>query len=285
MRVIRVAHRSVRLTVGAVALTVIILCSGILAVFVFLDHWGEEYTSGRIPVQFYAALTGEKLEDYRRVFGVAHNSGDTVEATREALDHGADVIEIDVVSLDGKLYAAHSSPLRYIGRRVFRGPTLADVWEAAREADVIKLDLKESSPAYLELLLAFLAEHEDHEVVIATGNVRALQTFEARYPRAIRVLSVPNERRLRALQRDEGLIALIDGVTIRHRLVSEESAAWLKARGLLILAWTVNDLSRVNELVNYGADGITTDNLAIMELLGGQQRGEATLGRGRTERR
>jgi len=36
---------------------------------------------------------------------------------------------------------------------------------------------------------------------------------------------------------------------------------------LLILAWTVNDSQRLNELVRLGVDGITTANLAILQAL------------------
>ncbi len=60
--------------------------------------------------------------------------------------------------------------------------------------------------------------------------------------------------------------------------MTEETGRWLESTGLLVLAWTVNDLARLNELVQLGVDAITTDNLAIMELLGGQQRQEAWLG-------
>lgn len=278
IRLLRSGARAGRRIVNLAALSVITLSVAVLGVFVFLAEWGEEYTSGRIPTQFYARLEQDQLlDDYQQVFGVAHNSGGTLAATKEALAHGADVIEIDVVSMNGTLYAAHASPLRWLGPRVFRGPTLAAVWEAAAEADVIKLDLKESSAGYLDLLFAFLAERRDHEVIVATGNERVLAAFETRAPWVIRLLSVGSQRRLRQLQRRPDLAARIDGVTIRERLVTEETGRWLESAGLLVLAWTVNDLERVNELVHLGVDAITTDNLAIMELLGGHQRREAWL--------
>ena len=88
---------------------------------------------------------------------------------------------------------------------------------------------------------------------------------------------MPDPARFRALQADPTLVALVDGVTIRQDLLDEPTVDWLNERGLTALAWTVNDLTRVNELVRLGVDAITTDNLAIMELLGGQRRGEAPL--------
>jgi glycerophosphoryl diester phosphodiesterase len=278
MKVVAGITRSLHSGVRLAALLVIAACLGLLVIFLFFASLGEEYTSGRIPTQFYDGLARDGLlDDYERVFGVAHNSGDRIETTKEALAHGADVIEIDVVSLDGTLYAAHSSPLRYIGPRVFRGPALAEVWEAAAEADVIKLDLKESSNRYLDLLIAFLEERGDREVVVASGNERALRTFQDRYPRAIRLLSVGNSRDLRRLRERPARVALVDGVTIRASLVDEDAAAWLREQGMLIFVWTVNDLDRLNTLVLLGVDAVTTDNLAIMELLGGSRRREVTL--------
>jgi glycerophosphoryl diester phosphodiesterase len=42
---------------------------------------------------------------------------------------------------------------------------------------------------------------------------------------------------------------------------------WAHRHKLLILAWTVNDSQRLNELVRLGVDGITTANLAILQAL------------------
>jgi hypothetical protein len=39
------------------------------------------------------------------------------------------------------------------------------------------------------------------------------------------------------------------------------------AHRLVILAWTVNDSENFNRLVRLGVDGITTDNLAILQAL------------------
>jgi glycerophosphoryl diester phosphodiesterase len=263
-----------------VASLVIALSLILLALFVFWDEIAEEITTGRRPVQFHGELATDLLDDYGAVFVVGHNSGGTIAATRQALDHGADVIEIDVASLDGVLVSAHFPPLPLIGRRVFRGPALEDVWNEAKEAEIIKLDLKESSPQFRQLLIAFLDAHKgDHQVIVATRDVTTLRELATRVPEAFRFLSISNRRRLQALEADRQLIAMIDGVTIRHSLIDKETADWLKAERLVVLAWTVNDLDRVNDLVRLGVDAITTDNLAIMELLGGQQRGERFLAR------
>src|SRR5262245_49422969 len=110
-----------------VAASIIIVASiATLGFFIAFEDAAERYTAGERPALYYAAIGDARLDDYSRVFGVAHNSGDSIGATRRALQHGADVIEIDVVAYRGVLYAAHHAPLPRIGGQVFRGPTLAD---------------------------------------------------------------------------------------------------------------------------------------------------------------
>lgn len=267
----------IRLVIGVVSVVVIAIAVLALAILITFDHEAAEYTSGGEPVQFRRELDVDLLDDYRGVFGVAHNSGNLVSTAKEAIEHGADGIEIDVISVGGKLRAAHRSPVPILGSRFFRGPTLAEVWDAAAAADVIKLDLKKSSPGFLEMLFAFLRERSDHEVVISTRDPEALRAIAERAPEVVRLLSIPDVQGFERLQQDDGLVTLIDGVTIRHSVLNEEMVAWLRGRGLIIFAWTVNDLERVNQLIAWGVNAVNTDNLAIMELLGGQERGEATL--------
>ena len=95
-----------------------------------------------------------------------------------------------------------------------------------------------------------------------------------RIPNVIWLYSVHNEKTLNSLLQDDALMTTIDGTTVKHAALSAESAALLKGSGKIIFARTVNDLERVNELLEEHADGIITDNLAILELLSDQQRGE-----------
>lgn len=276
-RIIRATFQ-VREAVRAIALATIGASIALIIFFVFFEHWGEEFTSGRVPTLFYEQAQQEDvLRKYINVFGVAHNSGGTVRSTRKALAHGADVIEIDVSSVDGVLVSAHFPPLPLIGRRLFRGPSLAEVWDVASEADVIKLDLKESSDSFLRSVFSFINERSGQEVIVTSRNERVLFEFKRNAPHVIRLLSVGSRRELSNMQNRADIVQLIDGVSIHHRLLTYEVTEWLRQQNLLILAWTVNDIDRVAELVKMGVDAITTDNLGILELLGGQQRREAWL--------
>ena len=278
VRLARLPFVALRRLVVAVSLLALGLCGVLLAVFVFWGDIAEELTTGRRPAQFRGELQAELLDDYAGIFGVGHNSGGTIAATIQALDAGADVIEIDVASLDGELVSAHFPPLPIVGRRVFRGPTLEEVWAASAPAEVIKLDLKETSAAFQRQVCDFLEVHgAQHQVIIASRDQMTLDAVDVCASAVFTFASLSTDGDIAALRGDPVRVARIDGVTIRESLVDQESAEWLASEGLYVVVWTVNGLSRVNELVLLGIDGITTDNLAIMSLLGGQQRGEPLL--------
>ncbi len=270
----------VEATVVVSASLIIAACSLALGVLATDPELGEEWTGGLRPIQFYKELEAERLDAYTGLFAVAHNSGDDVGSTLEALSYGADVIEVDVIAVDGRLYAAHGPPVRWIGQTLFRGPPLERIWLAAAGADAVKLDLKESSPAFVDLVIRFLETRRgQRQVIVVSPSPDVLRLFAERHPEALRFLSVGSTEQFRRLEEDTEVIAVIDGVSVSERLLTKDRAAWLEERSILTSAWTVNDLDRVNELVERGVDAITTDNLAIMKLLGGQQRGERWLTR------
>ena len=230
------------------SIVVIAGCLVFLWVLVFDPERGSELTSGLRPIQFYRELDAELLEDYGEVFAVGHNSGDSIEATLTAIRYGADVIEVDVISLDGQLYAAHGAPIRWLGGTVFRGPPLAQVWIATAGAGAIKLDLKESTPAFHELVLDFLADRRgQRQVTVVSGEPDVLRLFAEREPTVFRFLGAGDGDRLRAIDDDPEVAEIVDVISIRHTLIDEERAAWLEEHDLLTLAWTVNDLERVGD--------------------------------------
>ena len=229
----------------------------------------ERFSGGVPPRPFYRELGGVILGGHGGVVAVAHNAGDRLAATRQALGFGAEVVEVDVVSMGDRLFAGHVPPLPLLGPVTFQGPALEAVWEAAAEADAIMLDLKESSPAFLELVFAFLDERPAApRVMLVNGNPSILRAFRDRAPRVARILGVSPPGRLAALRDDAALQALIDGVVLRHDRLDAASAAWLEERGVFTMVWTVNDLAAVNRLIGLGVDAIVTDNLALMEALG-----------------
>lgn len=282
-RWIRRTAISFKVFVIAVAAVVISGSLYLLAWLAFDPLTAEEWTTGLQPTLFQSTIDPELLNfsdaAYASVFGVAHNSGGSLQATLEALIYGADVIEIDVVEIDGTLYSAHSSPLPFVGKEWFRGPRLDTIWTAAFGAEAVSLDLKESSPAYVALVGDFLATRAPYRKIIVTGrDSSVLAALRQRAPDVVYLLSVPNHEFLdRELRDNAATREAIDGVTIQESALDDETIAWLGEQRLLVFAWTVNDLERVNELIGLGVDGITTDSIAILTLLGGQDRGERDL--------
>ncbi|MFO8010805.1 MAG: glycerophosphodiester phosphodiesterase [Dehalococcoidia bacterium] len=267
-----------RLAVISASIIVILANVAALVILFTFDSESAQFISGGNPRQFHEELQVDLLDDYGEVLGIAHNSGNKIRSTIEALAYGADIIEIDVVLVQGQLHAAHWSPFRFIGDRLFRGPTLAEVWGAAAQADMIKLDLKDSSTEMVNKLVEFLDDRRraKEKIIVVSEKPEILALMAQRTPKVIRMLSVSDEYVLLDLLEDEDLQAVIDGVSVNHSLLTVDIIASLKERGLIVFAWTVNDPARMNELVKYGVDGITTDNLAILDLFGAQRQIDIT---------
>jgi glycerophosphoryl diester phosphodiesterase len=182
------------------------------------------------------------------------------------------VIEIDVALQEGRLVSAHDSPQGWRSR-IFRGLSLEEAWNLSTDASIIQLDLKEHSPAYQRKVFEFIESHQDGPpILVSTRDPVTLWNLQERYPDVLRFLSVADRVSLELLLQSPDLADMLNGVTVRHTLLDEDTVERLDEFGLTIIAWTVNDLERVNALVKLGVNGITTDNLAILELIRDQRK-------------
>lgn len=174
-----------------------------------------------------------------------------------------------MISARGRLVAGRNQPLPRLARQVFRGPTLAEGWDRAAAADVVKLDLKRADRGFLDDLVGFLAPRaKSRRVMIASGDPGALLYLHRRLPEVTMLFSVGSPDAVHQLQSDPALQKAIGGVSVFQGLVDASLVTWLHQHKLLVVAWTVNDSQRFNELVRLGVDGITTANLAILRALG-----------------
>jgi len=131
------------------------------------------YTGAAPPAQFYQKVhvAPALAQDYQRVLGVAHNAGNNLETLATAERYGAGVIEIDVISARGQLVAGRDQPWPWLARQLFRGPTLAEAWDRATVADIVKLDLKQTDRGFLDDLVAFLARRaRSRRAMISSGD-------------------------------------------------------------------------------------------------------------------
>jgi glycerophosphoryl diester phosphodiesterase len=230
----------------------------------------RRYTGAAPPAQFYEQVQSQPAlaPDYRRVLGVAHNAGNNGETLARALRYGADVIEIDVISARGRLVAGRDQPWSWLARQLFRGPTLADAWDQAAPANMVKLDLKQTDHQFLDSLVAFLKPRvASRRVMISSTDEAALRYLHARLPDVTLLFSVGSPDAVHRLTSDAAFDAAIGGASVYQGLVDPGLVAWMHRRNLLVLAWTVNDSERLNQLVRMDVDGITTANLAVLRVL------------------
>ncbi|MEZ4499316.1 MAG: glycerophosphodiester phosphodiesterase family protein [Thermomicrobiales bacterium] len=160
----------------------------------------------------------------------------------------------------------------------FRPVKLSEAWNAAT-TEVVQLDLKDTSVSFMKNLTRFLNEHQNDRriVLVSSWDLDVLRYVQQETPWVGRLLSIGSQEQLDALLLNYDDIQqnrLINGVTIAHELLDAPTALWLKERSLLIFAWTVENLSRVNELTILKVDAIVTDNLAILDLLRASQSSE-----------
>jgi glycerophosphoryl diester phosphodiesterase len=232
--------------------------------------WVQRYTGSAPPAQFYDQVQLEPAlaRDYPRVLGVAHNAGNNLGTLSTALHYGADIVEIDVISARGQLVAGRDHWWGWLTRQVFRGPTLVQAWDGAAGAGIIKLDLMQTDRGFLDDLVAFLASRAgSRRVMISSREPDALLYLHRRLPDVAMLFSVAGPDAVHQLKSDSALQGAIGGVSAFQGLVDANLVTWVHAHRLVILAWTVNDSERFNQLVRLGVDGITTGNLAILRAL------------------
>ncbi len=231
----------------------------------------QRYTGAAPPTQYYqkVQLDPALAQDYPRVLGVAHNAGNNLGTLATALHYGADVIEIDVISARGQLMAGRDQWWLWLAQQLFQGPALVEAWDHAAAAGIVKLDLKQTDRRFLDDLIAFLAPRaKSRRVMISSRDPGALLYLHTRLADVALLFSVAGPDAVYQLRSDPALQKAISGASVFQGLVDANLVTWVHEQKLLILAWTVNDSQRLNQLVRLGVDGITTANLAILRALG-----------------
>lgn len=205
---------------------------------------------------------------------ISHEGGRRVAVARAALRRGANAVEIDVVAHRGVLYVSHNA---LDDAAVPAVPTVQQVWPVDAVASVVELDLKQSSPQFQRVLVSFLASHNGHgapQIFVSSRSVANLRAVKAGAPTVFRFLSIGNINQWTALQSDPTTISLIDGVSVWQHLLTRADVSWLHQHGLLVYAWTVDNSARVQTLLQWGVDGITTNRPGIVTMLARREHGE-----------
>ena len=249
--------------VGAAA-AVVASCLTLLGLLRLNPELVARHTAGVSPQLQYDAAGIDALQT-GAALAIPHNSGNSVATAREAFEHGARAIEIDVAVIGGRLRAAHDTPHGLLGDRFTRRPLLETVWEEVQDADLIVLDLKASSWGFVDALADFLAGRPAAPVAVVSRYPSVLTRLAERID-VPSLISVPDHGALAdalSLEPDS-----FDGLSIRHQLVDPQLMNQVAERDWVVVAWTVDDPVRFEEIDRLGVSAVTTGNLAIVEANG-----------------
>ncbi|MFN0145668.1 MAG: glycerophosphodiester phosphodiesterase [Dehalococcoidia bacterium] len=214
----------------------------------------------------------------RPVF-IAHGGGNSRRLTHEALAAKAEYLEVDLWVHKGRLEARHERrvPLRVPAlyeKWYMRFPPrdafgLRDLVEAACPAAGLFLDLKDGGPAASRLVAEALGASPPRPVAASSQCWGLLRPLAEAAPGVMLFYSVDVQAKLDLFLSVAGRDHRPRGVSCRHSLLTPPVVAELHARGLDVVAWTVDDGARAAELAAMGVDGITTHRVAELRALVG----------------
>lgn len=200
---------------------------------------------------------------------VAHGAGNARHSLEQALDAGADLIEVDLWVHRGRFESRHE-------RRLLPIPLLVDSWalripsrdplgfvellDACRGRAGVLMDLKNGSREAIELVRSSLEMigRPAGLLIASSQSWSLLRGLRQACPeiRALYSIDVLAQLRLyESISSDDRVPA---GISCRHSLLDRETVGKLQSRGLAVAAWTVDDAERATELASWGVDAITT---------------------------
>ena len=206
---------------------------------------------------------------------IAHGGGNSARRVDEYLAASPDFLEVDLWLHAGRLEARHE-------RRIKFTPILFEKWYLRRAPRPhfgleellaasggspagIFLDLKNGGAATVAALDRALTRLAARPRIVASSQQWAtLRALSVHLPEVKTFYSVDVPAKLdlfRSVTDRDGRPA---GVSCHHSLLTRPLVRELIDRGLVVVAWTVDDPARARELVEWGVHGITTHRVAEM---------------------
>jgi glycerophosphoryl diester phosphodiesterase len=227
--------------------------------------------------------------------------GNTLESFRTAVEHGVDTIELDVLWLrDAHLPLEQRAPLvvahdwHDAERR--KPLALTEALDAFLEPplDAVEIDVDIKLPGREEEIVVALQERDLLErAMVSTMELYSLGRIRELEPRLRRGWTYPKVTRdwtskrwakapmLAALvamrQRLPGLAAEklprleVESMWVYHPLVSRRLARIAEIAGVELIAWTVDDVSRMRKLAAAGVHGLVSNDPRLFAGLGDSQ--------------
>lgn len=210
---------------------------------------------------------------------IAHRGGNSRASLHQAISAGVDWLEVDVWWHYGKLVARHDPTIwrlpitvgnRSFGLAPLRPITMERLVDAIRGTDThLLLDIKGRARELPHALVHALHRHHvlDRSAVCTQewGPIDEALRLEPSLT-AFYSLGKPEHFPAYFKRLHEGSASPL--ISVNHRLLTAARVAALKTGGVTMIAWTVNDLQRAKELVQWGVDGITSDSLPLLGTLG-----------------
>ncbi len=187
--------------------------------------------------------------------------GNTLRAFRQAIELGADHVELDVrATRDGVLIAAHDPvrvPFGVLRERSPDVPTLAEVLEECVGRIGIVVDIKRHD--VIERTLALLREYEvdEDKTIVASFSPHAIATTRRLRP-ALRTIQHLGRASMRASAEHAWGVGFIDRQATSHAIRGARKL------GLASTVYTVNDPVRMRALIETGVTGIFTDRPDVL---------------------
>lgn len=215
----------------------------------------------------------------------------TLDAITLAKEQGAQGVEIDVrPCASGEIVVMHDETLeRVTGQRDERAiaslthaalrevvlsggarvPLLEEVLELCGASDLLlNVELKRDVPSRIRATVATAAvlrrSRFASHVVVSSFDPFMLSGIAALVPSIERALLL--EPRHRGVEAVAGVLRA-RAIHPHKGLVSASSVGRWHARGLYVVPWTVNDVDEATRLLTLGADGIITDDPALLRPL------------------
>jgi glycerophosphoryl diester phosphodiesterase len=207
-----------------------------------------------------------------RGFSASHEEN-TLSAFYAACDCGADVVELDVQqTADEQIVVFHDFQLKRICnlnttidkvtlaeiRKVKRNvPTLREVLRRIRGRAKLLVELKRVDSAKVASIIQ--KERMRDDVITFSSSNELIEKFANACPTLPRYGLF--DRDLSQGMRDLSSRIEFDGVGVANRLVTNKAVITrLRKRDLKVFVWTVNSEHRMQQLADWGVDGIITNH-------------------------
>jgi glycerophosphoryl diester phosphodiesterase len=229
------------------------------------------------PPDVQSAEARQPAATTRAFYSIAHRAGNNLHATEEALNAGVDAIECDFWHARGRLALRHERkfpgiPLLYdkwFVRWQWGELSLRELLLAINRRAELFLDVKSSTPRAADAVLELYHDHASMmpRTLVCSKQWKLLDRLGAAGTDMKMYYSVGRTGNVNALLRRAERDHPPAGTSIRHSHLNADVVRRLHDAGLQVLAWTVNNQDRAGQLVDWGVDGIISDDLSILQSL------------------